>query len=280
MHPTQYHDVDAARHSSGKLITRGPSPSLWEKYRCPWLEAICNPTLGLGVFDDFDCMPIELTKYTIDVSDDKASVTQVALPYGVTRLELTGDVDEELFVHYGSVACTHAHIDSGEGKVWFETRIRSSSIANGVSWFIGLGTALAAGDDVYQQGNAAHCELVVNGLDFVGFSVLGDDGDAVRAIYKTAGAAVTEAVAAVPLLSSTGTIVADRWHKLGFYFDGLSVLKWFFDGVEYGTTVAETATNFPDNTGLCFVAGAKLKTSQALSLDIDWWRCFQETPQG
>mgnify|MGYP001619364058 CR=1 FL=1 len=160
-------------------------------------------------------------------------------------LTISSDDDNEQ-VAFSSLNGAPFLIAAGEGRLWFEARIKVSTIANTkFGFFIGLAEAGAA---------AANQPLAADGtladINLVGFHHLEADGDMLDTVYKADGqVAQTKQADAI-------TLVADTYIKPAMYFDG-TILRFFSNGVELSGNVTAAqiaAATFPNDKYLapCF----------------------------
>lgn len=251
---------------SNDATARGPSTQLWRKQQPLIGQRWTDPNQGIHFWDEFNEIMASGSRYALVEADSGSTVTLLGTDIGgICRLTTGSTAQMETVI--GSSEAGLCKIGQGTGKVWFETRVRVSSITNGVLAFvIGLGEvgAAAANLVVDTSGEAAD-------RDFVGFGVDAADGDALRLIYNTnGGGGITENSA------NAATLVASTWVKLGFFFDGETTLRFYADGAQVGTDVTTTGTNFPDGEILSLAASVKTISATAETMDIDWWAVLQE----
>jgi hypothetical protein len=72
------------------------------------------------------------------------------------------------------------------------------------------------------------------------------------------------------------TLVASTWIIAGFYFDGVSTVVPFIDGVQKANPVTVTATTFPYDVGLTPYIGMLDSTNSAKNLVVDWVKVVQQ----
>jgi len=223
---------------------------------------------GWGVFDDFLDLFATANRYTLTEGDAAASIGLIATEVGGVLRMTTGAVDNnEANIISGINEGVLGKINTGTGKVWFECKWRPSSVTdNAAGYLIGLAEEGSGGANL-QTDNTG----VVADKDFVGFSVVQADGNALTGIHNTSGGG-----GVTTLISSAAVPVADTWIRTGFYFDGLTTTTFYVDGVALSTTVEYDATNFPNGEELAFVAGVKTGSATSINLDIDWWAFAQE----
>lgn len=146
-------------------------------------------------------------------------------------------------------------------KLWFEARIKTSTIADTKhGWFLGLmeDAALTATVPIAAAGTIADQNLV-------GFHRLEGDGDAVDTIYKANG------VTQVTVGADAAVLVADTFVKLGMVFEpgidstvadvsrtglGLYNLTFYSNGIRLADKKqipSAAGTDFPNDVQLGFV---------------------------
>lgn len=230
---------------------RGYSPGLWND--APSIQALRNnPTLGW--FFDLDCGAFR-TAANVNAAEaywaqgckvfgsDGAVIAAADERGGAITLSSDGDNEG---VSIGQMIYPF-QIDRALGKVWFECRLKTSTIADTKhGFFVGLidSSALSATVPIAANGTLAD-------ENFVGFHRLEGDGDYVDTVYKADG------VTQVTVASDAQVLVADTYIKLGFKFDPSdNVLRFFVNGTQLTTTkTIPTAdgTDFPNDVRLGFV---------------------------
>jgi hypothetical protein len=254
-----------------------PSPGVWGN--CP----INLATDGLSVHnDDF------LTVASIDASG--AAVTgnyatagghyEIYAHQGGTitsgstvggDIVVASDGDNEGIAIGPNVTAAFKITAANMRRLWFECRFKVDTIAdtkNGV--FIGLleKAAVAAAVPITTSGTIADTNII-------GFHRLEGDGDKMDVVYKADGQTQQTA------LADAVTLVADTYKKVGFYFDGLSTVKFYDDGEEVASARLDyddlNAATFPSDVvlGPC-IAIMNATGSTPGSLTVDWVRCVQD----
>ena len=156
-------------------------------------------------------------------------------------------------------------ISRSHGKLWFEARVKSSTIADTKhGFFLGLidTATLSATVPIAADGTLADENLV-------GFHRLEGDGDQVDAVYKANG--VTQVTVQADALGTA--LVADTYKKLGMIYNPADYkLKFYENGVEIAsyTVVAAAGTDFPNDVrmGLVFaVLNATASTPGSSTID-------------
>jgi len=237
--------------------------------------------LGVHFFDDFvgyDSYVASNVGYAGNgwrtYEDNSQSITQVAVVGGVIRIALT-DADTECAMQLGGATGAAFSISDTAGadfKLWFEARVRSSTITNTENgFFVGLaGVGAAANTFIADAGD----DFASNSL--IGFWRAEADGDTVDVIYqKTSGALTTP-------ITDIATPEADTWVKLGFKYDPdkptAERITFYADGVASSTFVTGTniaTSTFPDAEILTPIFAAKAATNDTETVDMDWIRVAQ-----
>lgn len=265
----------------GLSTSRGPSPSIWGD--CPWLELVEDPTKGFVFFDDFLSTP-KTPPTTEGNYGQYAAFTSTGgtMVDGATiggALTIASDGDDE-----GAslrTLITPFRISRSYGDLWFEARLKSSTITDAKhNILIGLmqDVALTATMPITAAGALAD-------TNFVGFqrpesakAGAGTGGATLNVLYKADG------VTAVTVASDVATLVADTYVKLGMRYyprrdkRGDYVLVFFVNGVPVAQKIIPSAagTDFPNdiNLGPVFAVLNSTGTTPGNST-IDWWRVAQ-----
>lgn len=256
---------------AGLLDTsRGPSQSLWAD--CPLLEIISGAVDGVILFDDFQNGPRVPAGAEAAAGQYRGFASTGGLvadggEIGGT-LDLSSDGDDEGASFRTS--CAPFQIKRNLGKLWFEARVKTSTIADtkhGI--FVGLmaDNALTATVPLTAAGAIAD-------VNIVGFHRLEGDGDYFDTVYKADG------VTQVTVGADAAVIVADTWVKLGMVFDpSNNVLSFYRNGVKLAnsyTVVAAAGTDFPNDVRMGFVMAVLNATGTTPgSSEIDWVRVCQ-----
>jgi len=255
--------------------SRGPSQNLWKD--CPDIGYLLNhPSDGWFIFQDFvnfrTSSNINAAEahwadgYRVFGSNGGAIANETDERGGVVTISSDGD-DEGVGI--GTMGQPF-QIDQALGNLWFEARVKTSTIADTKhGFFLGLAdsTAMTATVPIAADGTLAN-------LNFVGFHRLEGDGDYVDTVYKADG------VTQVTVKSDAQVLVADTFIKLGMRYDASGqVLKFFVNGTQLADTKtipAADGTDFPNDVrlGMCFAVLNATGTTPGNS-SIDWWRCVQ-----
>jgi len=255
-----------------------PSKEIWGSMPA---DILYDPSVGYHFYDDFLEFPT-ITTPTITTEIEwgnrgyKAfgsaggTITKLAVSNGVGGVVFT-ETDDNQGLSLATIALPFK-IDIGQGKFWFEARIKSDTITdtrNG--WVLGLWEqqTLSATVPIAAAGTLADA-------NFVGFHRLEGDGDAVDTVYKADG------VTQVTVGTDAVTLVADTYVKLGMIFEpATNILTFYKNGVPLANTkTIPTAdgTDFPNDVqmGLCF---AMLCASNDDAVNtLGWWRAAQLRP--
>lgn len=262
--------------------TRLHSKKLWKD--APIKQVMSGDCDGTYLFDDFINFPSHSTttvinNYTSYLDTGGTLVQSATESVGAAILDSDGTAADAITLATGGNAGGLLSIPaSPTAKVWFEARIKVSSIAaNAPAIFLGFmqegsfsGTA-----GVVAAGGAAPADN-----DFLGFFRPANTN-----VFKF-GYLVEGQTAQFPM-TSMHTLVADTYVKLGFYLNPEDVpakrLKAFVNGTEFTTYI--TAANIADVAGADqFPSDQEMALTLALKQDatgldstatIDWWAFMQ-----
>lgn len=264
MNTTQYSGASIADTS------RGNSPSIWAD--CPLLEIEAGLVNGVHFFDDFLSGPrvaagAEAATGRYRGFADTGGLVADGGEWGGT-LDLSSDGDNEGASFRTS--CSPFQISRSHGKLWFECRVKSSTITDtkhGIFAGMMADNALTATVPITAAGAIAD-------INIVGFHRLEGDGDYFDTVYKADG------VTQVTVGSDAAVIAADTYVKLGFVFDPKTyVLSFYRNGVKLANTytvIAAAGTDFPNDVRLGLVVAVLNATASTPgSSEIDWWRAAQ-----
>jgi len=160
-------------------------------------------------------------------------------------------------------------------KMWFEARIKTSSIASlSHGFYVGLSANAAATSATVPI--AADGTLEAAG-DFCGFYRAEGGLAGLDFIHQQGGVAMVTAV------TDHHTIVADAWVKVGFYYDGVKI-RPYTNGVEQAYDTAAkivdnaiiAASGFPDDLALGLQAAVLNGAGTPGTVEMDWWAMAQE----
>ncbi len=264
---------------------RGPSPGLWND--APTItELQDNPTLGWFHWDDFldfglpgtQTTEINLGRYKVYntgsgkvITDSMPTATGTATAGGIISMLCDTAGDQSVI---GTHACPFS-LNSSRGKLWFEARIATTSIATAMTHiFIGLGNNA---DVTFGAAiPLADADATGTAVALLGFTRLEDGLGVLNTSYTDEAAAYTH------VQTSAGSIVANTFIKVGFTFTpngGTNAVKFFVNGVECTSAMSETtleALTHLDASGLGPVFAQFADTSGTANYAyLDWWKCVQ-----
>ena len=271
MNVTQYKGSQTGGLSSAN--DRRPSPSIWAD--CPALEIASGIRDGIHIFDDFGNGPQVAAGAEADYAGyrgfaDTGGSLADGGEWGGTLVASSDGDNEGAGIRTGVAPF---QIDIGQGKFWFEARVKTSTITDNKHGIIlGLmeSTAITATVPITAAGAIAD-------VNMVGFHRLETDGDYFDTVYKANG------VTQVTVKSDAVLLVADTYVKLGMVFDpSTNVLKFYVNGVPLAdskTIPAADGTDFPNDVRLGMVFHVLNATATTPgSSEIDWWRAAQLAP--
>jgi hypothetical protein len=247
--------------------------SFWED--CPMTAIRNDPGMGYYIEDDFVDLGLGGTittiisnagtgKYLVFGSAGATITPDAALGGGIVLTEATDNEAVSI-----TTKQTPFQITSGAGSLWFEARIKTSTITTAKqAWFCGLmdATPQTATVPLTATGTIAD-------INCVGFHHPEANTSAFDASYKA------NTVTAVEVNSDIGTLVAGSYVKLGMKFDtSNNVLSFYVDGAlqAAGKTIPNaTGTDFPADVLLAPVLAQLLAATASYTLTMDWWKIFQ-----
>jgi hypothetical protein len=268
----RYGTMNTTQYNGGRTAdtSRGFSPGIWAD--CPVLEIIHGIKQGIILADDFVNGPrvaagAEAVAGLYRGFASTGGLVADGGEWGGT-LDLSSDGDDE-----GASLRTSTspfQISRSHGKLWFEARVKSSTVDDDKhGLFVGLraDAALTVIDPIAADGTLADG-------NFVGFHRLEGDGDAIDTVYKANG------VGQETVGSDAITIAEDTYVKVGFVFNPADYkLTFFSNGVKLPdtyTVISAAGTEFPNDVRLGLVIAVLNATATSPgSSKIDWWRCAQ-----
>lgn len=254
--------------------SRGPSNAIWAD--CPVLDIIDGSVDGVFLFDDFLNGPRVAAgaenQYAgygggyRGFADTGGSAAEGGEIGGTIVLSSDGDNEGASF----RTACTPFQIARGQGKFWFEARIKTSDISDtkhGI--FVGL-----MADNVLTATSPITALGAIADVNIVGFHRLEGDGDFMDTVYKADG------VAQVTLQADAVSLTANTYVKVGMVFNPTNNELWFYrNGVKLATIYSLPAglgTDFPNDVRLGLVIAVLNATASSPgNAEIDWWRACQ-----
>lgn len=247
--------------------------SFWNN--CPLLAIQMDPSIGYGIQDDFVDLGLVGTITTI-VSDagtgrylcfgsSGATITpDAALGGGIVITEATDNESVSI-----TTKQTPFQITAGAGSLWFEARIKTSTITTAEQAFI-VGLMDATPQTVTVPITATG---TIADINMVGFHKQEANTTAFDTSYKA------NTVTAVEVNSDVGTLAAGTYIKLGMKFETTNnVLTFYINGVKQAaskTIPDNTGTDFPADVTLAPVLAMTLANSAAETITMDWWKCVQ-----
>lgn len=241
---------------------RGWSNQLWDN--CPWQAIRDNPGNGFTFFTDF--IEGNAADWTTNHIAGTSAVAQASAHGGHLTLSAGAATD----THGGNLAlgaATSAFVTpSATTQIWMEfvmkQTLQTSTLGSG---FWGLSTQATTAIPLTTTGALA------TSISRIGFSTL-DSAD-LKFNYLRSGSTAYLSSAALD------SCVTDEWMKLGFFYDGLSTIIPFINGLPQ-TTIATTATYLGPNAVMNFafsiVSGGGTGTP---TTTLDWVRlaCWDES---
>lgn len=273
--------VDTSRGFSG----------LWGD--CPLSTIRDNPGEGYWFFDDFvdfgiagtQTSEINLGRYKVyntgsgTVASNKFPNSTGTQLGGVISMLCDTAGDQSVI---GTHACPYS-LASTAGKLWFEARIATTSVATAMTHiFIGLGNNA---DVTFGAAiPLADADATGTAVALVGFARLEDGQTALNTVLTDEGATYNYGgTPSTNIQTGAGTLAADTWIKVGMMYDPKNAsrcLRFFVNGVEASTAVTSTilaATTHLDASGLGPVFAQFADTSGTSNYAyLDWWACYQQ----
>lgn len=272
--------------SFAQSTDRGYSGGLWGDCPVTISDLQNNPTLGWYHDDDFtdfllpgtQTTEINLGRYKVYntgagtvKTDSMPTATGTATRGGIISMLCDTAGDQSVI---GTHACPFS-LNSGAGKLWFEARIATTSIATNMTHiFIGLGNNA---DVTFGAAiPLADANATGTAVALVGFNRLEDGLGVLNTAYTDEAATYTNVQA------SAGAIVAETWIKLGMKFDpngGSNALSFYVNGVKTTTSLSATALaalTHLDASGLGLVFAQFADSAGTANYAyLDMWRCIQ-----
>jgi hypothetical protein len=271
------------------------SPNMW--YDCPFINGN-DGAEGIYFFDDFLRFQEPTTgenngTYRVLDTGDSTLTLSGAYPGGALAILVTTD-NEDAGITLGDTGTGGGPFvipdNTGEasvhtnavGKLWFECRVKKTSIADALGgFFVGLAEPAALAADFIADAGADFADV-----DLLGFwndETNSSSGATVNAVTQKTGADFDTIIAGVD------TLVADTWVKYGFIYDpngkATKRIKFFVNGLEQSTYVGENSgdatvylgdtTNFPGDEEMTLIAYLSAASGSDCTLSLDWWACAQ-----
>ena len=256
-----------AEGRDGDLIL-SPLTGMWSKSSVLTVDPSIAPVV---FFDDFADFGVGATTgiWTLNNTNGTAVLgTADVNGLGGVVVLATGGVLAE---NYASIKVTTTDtgapfmIVSNSGKkLWFEVRLYMSAAAD-ESFYVGLFT-----DDVAQPG--------INDFGTENLGVA-QDGIYFRTVNGTPTEldwACTKNGTEAEVKGNLDTWAATTWTRLGFYFDGVTSVVPYVDGVVSGSVMSTGLTDFPDDIGLTPLLYLKDGAGVAKEMWVDYIRVVQD----
>lgn len=256
------------------------SPNVWAN--CPIDELNVHKLDGTFFFDDFidfaayteaDDVGAEGPKYYACASDGVTIAKLADTDFGTLQVA-ANDADEDGSVLVRGNAAGWMRFGP-QDYCWFEARHAQASVAdsNAVN-FLGCIEVNAVPTSVITQVDTSG--VLDTSEDFIGWSSLAADGDALRAIYQLGGQTLGHVGPNSTNASGSGyssVLAAATPLKSAFTWDGPnSTLRFFENGIEKAWyTVPRTSTTFPFTNHLAMCWATKTTAAGAVAFDLDWW---------
>jgi len=252
-----------------------PESGFWAG--CP-IPRVDLDTSAFVIFDDFTSLSLgdATGKWTLDNTNGSAVLTDCQLfdgtnekLGGIVKVGTDGSLAEDFACMKVSSTDTGApfKITSNSGKkLWFATKIYVSSITD-CSYYVGLcdQTVTEPGADDTGAENFGVAQ------DGVYFRTLNASPTAIGWAHTKNG---TETIKKAGI----GTLTASTWITLGLYFNGLTGVIPYIDGVAQDYAIATGASNFPGGStdqGLTPFFYVKEGAGTATYIYVDWIKCVQ-----
>jgi hypothetical protein len=268
INPTAIKAVTKANPAAGTGLS-----AFWQD--CPLSAIGSDPGAGYMVQDNFVDVGLSGTittiisqagtgRYLVFGGASSTIAPDAALGGGLT-LGLT-DIDQATSI---TTKQTPFQITSGAGSLWFEARVKTSTVTTAEqAFFVGLMDATPQTATVPLTATGAIADI-----NCVGFHKPEANTTALDTSYKA------KTVTAVEVNSDVGTLAADTYIKLGFKFDTTNnVLSFYINGElqAAGKTIPNnTGTDFPADVTLAPVFAILAATADDESFTIDWFKCVQ-----
>jgi hypothetical protein len=264
--------TEAIKVSRNPVGSSAGLSEFWED--CPLVAIGTDPTVGYGMQDNFvdaGLSPVPITtiisgqgRYLLFGGAGATIAPDAALGGGLT-LSLTDDNQATSI----TTKQTPFQITSDAGSLWFEARVKTSTITTAEqAFFVGLMDSTPQTAIVPLTATGAIADI-----NCVGFHKPEANTTAFDTSYKANG------VTAVEVNSDVGTLAVDTYIKLGMKFETkTNFLSFYINGVQQTTTKLipdDTGTDFPADVTLAPVCAILAATDDTETLTMDWWKCVQ-----
>lgn len=264
---------DRMEYAYGTNIA-SPSAAIWET--CPADFIARDFGWGSIIEDDFDQQPVVASAASADVTGawwmyeiflktTTGYLTSDGLIGGAIRLGSSADNQSAVI---GPGPAPFRIHNTMAGPLWFEARIKRSTVSNGLgNAFVGLAGEGAAADGVPITYSDAVAQAPLIG--FAQLAAAGNTFDAWHATASTTPAKIT---------NTSFAVGAGTWYRLGFVFRPGVGITFYREGVALSGTVAATTINgstFPNGSLLGPCLGFMGASTTDNHLAVDWVRVAQ-----
>ncbi len=252
----------------------GPSGLIWND--CPWSSIKSGREPGFAFEDDFESLNASTTakaaRWLIVQEASGATFAMIdTILGGVVQIDGGATDNDQILMGLSNAGGAFKVVRDSGAKMWFEARI-ATDIITASSMMIGLINAVDVAMDLMADTQTDAAILDTSEPDFLGFIESGDSTAAgLDAIYMDQ--ATTNAH--IIHKADAQTLVAATYYKLGMYFDGGTIFRFFVDNVQQGDDLDPNSAEFPDGEELTIVFAAKNAAGTAKKLSIDWVRAAQ-----
>jgi len=202
-----------------------------------------------------------LTGGATPVTMDRVAPADGVVPIGEMKFSHSADGHESYFTLDSAKTDGLGVLSLDKNLLVFETRVKFSNVnagATGTHKMVGLGAPGGAA-----TGTIGASELASR--PFVGFRALAASGNRLDIVVASTGGANA-------VFTDVGTLVADKYVKLGVMFTG-KVCKFFVDGRQVGADVKTSVANFPLNKVVVPIIGMRTVGAVNSTLTVDWIAC-------
>jgi len=263
-----------AEGRNGELVL-SPAEGFWAK--CPTLQV--DPALSAySLFDDF--MELNRGPITNRWQMDSVGIASTANLGSSATYGLGGVVvlDAGISAKNDYVNLKAVDVDAPLGafkitaasgkKLWYAMKFKLTAVTYDCICF---GLLDGTTTKPFADDTGAESTVVVDGLYFRTLSgVLGAGGsvlDFARARNTAAEGVIKAGIA---------TLVADTWITAGFFFDGVSAVIPYINGVQQPYPTAVNVATFPYDVGLTPYIGILASENASKKLVVDWVKVVQE----
>ena len=228
---------------------RGLSPGLWAKQPRDFQDL----NVGFGIQDDFLTFNDEGPWIATNATTGSAALADAK--GGVLTLDSGAAADNQgIQIQLGGATGDASFIPSATSKIYFETRLKLTTIGTGTfDFFAGISKI----DTTVITGSANTVS------DYIGIQSITADLLAI---------AVTENNGTLTSGGTAHTFVDGTYVKLGFVVDGVSSITPYVNGVAGTAVTTNIAQTVPMSPTIVVQSAA---TTQSIG-SVDWISCYQE----